>query len=107
MDDTQQLKFFRLHRTLTEAALDRVLEISPNSIVSNESINQLLTGITELYENLNETSNFYQEYYDVLNGFIGMIQPNESFIDYVSRKKQELSQFNEHELFDFQIIDAI
>jgi len=103
MDDDQQFKFFRLHRTLIE----NVLEISQNPIVSNESVSQLLTGIIKLYENLNETRDFHQEYYAVINGFLGMIRPNENFLNYVKRKKQELAQFEEHDLFDFQTLDEI
>ena len=56
MDDSQQLKIFRLHRTL----ISNVLLQWVNQMVSNETVRQLLMGITLLYENLEDTHNFHE-----------------------------------------------
>ena len=95
MNDTQQLKLFRLHRTL----IDNVIDNWQYQIVSNESVIQLLMGITKLYENLEDTHNFEEKYYEILNEYVGWIEPDESFLEYITRKKREVKQRGFYGLF--------
>ncbi len=96
MTDAQQLKLFRVHRTI----LDIVINNWQHQIVSNESISQLLTGISIVYENLEDTRNFREKYYEILNEYVGWIEPKEEFLEYITRIKRQLKQRGFYVLFE-------
>lgn len=86
MTDRQKERLFGLHRLLME-------NIFPNwehNIVSNESIHQLLMGINTLYEHLEENNNFHEQFYEVLNEYVGWTEPEETFLEYIARINREL-----------------
>jgi len=95
MTPQQTSKLFRYHRTL----IDFVLPNWKDKIVTNESVIQLLSGITKLYENFEEPTNFHEKFYVLLRQFIGQTQQDEEFLDYINRKKQELKARGMYNLF--------
>lgn len=95
MTPQQTSRLFGYHRTL----IDFVLPNWKDKIVSNESVIQLLSGITKLYENFEEPNNFHEKFYVLLRQFIGQTQQDEEFLDYINRKKQELKVRGMYNLF--------
>jgi hypothetical protein len=95
MTDRQKLRLFRLHRTLIEVVL-------PNchfQIVSNESVHQLLMGINKLYEELEDPNEYQIRFYEVLNGYLGYIEEDEEFLEFISRVNTELDNRGHDNLF--------
>jgi hypothetical protein len=86
MSDEQRLRLFGLHRLL----LDNILPNWEHQIVSNESIHQLLMGINILYGHLKDNYNFHEQFYEVLNEYVGWIEPGEEFLEYIARIDREL-----------------
>jgi hypothetical protein len=93
--DRQRLRLFRLHRTL----IDVVLPNWQFQIVSNESVHQLLMGINILYEHLEDTNNFHERFYEVLNEYVGSIEEDEEFLEYIARINRELEARGHNNLF--------
>lgn len=95
MTDSQRTRLFRLHRTLIEVIL-------PNwqyQIVSNESVHQLIMGINKLYEELEDPNEFQIKFYEVLNGYVGYIEEDEDFFEFVDRVNTELDNRGHNNLF--------
>jgi len=96
MSDTQRLRLFGLHRLL----MDNILPNWEHQIVSNESIHQLLMGINILYEHLEDNDNFHEQFYEVLNEYVGWIESDEEFLEYIARINTELTARNLLNLFE-------
>lgn len=96
MSDEQRLRLFGLHRLL----MDNILPNWEHQIVSNESIHQLLMGINILYKHLEDKNNFHEQFYEVLNEYVGWIEPEEEFLEYIARIDTELKARDLLNLFE-------
>jgi len=96
MSDTRRLRLFGLHRLL----MGNILPNWEHQIVSNESIHQLLMRINILYEHLEDNDNFHEQFYEVLNEYVGWIESDEEFLEYIVRINTELTARNLLNLFE-------
>lgn len=95
MTDRQRERLFGLHRLL----MDNIFPNWEHHIVSNESIHQLLMGINTLYEHLEDNNNFHEQFYEVLNEYVGSIEEDEEFLEYIARINTELNNRGHYNLF--------